>query len=169
MLPHHVDPTGPTATIDPVVAGSVVVAGARDGPIYAFDRITGALRWKAPPLPVVGGTTPALIRDVRPLATCDNRIFAGSTSRIVVALDPEDGREIWRTEASPWGGAAWVWCGDSTVFVFRPGGQLEAYDAATGRRRWGITEGYHFSFGGATDGNRLYVGGLYGLYALRNE
>lgn len=170
MHPHHADPTGPTGTTDPVAAGSVVVAESRDGPLYAYDRLTGAQRWKAAPMPVLGNPPPALIRDIRPLATCDNRVYAGSQSKFVVALDPETGNELWRTDPSSWGSAAWVWCGDHTVLVFRSGGQLEAYDDATGRHRWAITDdAYHFNIGGAIDGTRLYSGGLRGVYALKYD
>jgi outer membrane protein assembly factor BamB len=168
MLPHDVNPDGPTATIDPVVAGDVVAAGSRDGPLYAYDRATGVLRWKAPSVPV-GAADPMDVTDVRPLAACDGLIFAGSTSGILVALDPATGRERWRTRPAFWGTDGWVYCDERTVYAFYPYGQLEAFNSVDGSRRWEITDApnHHFSVGGVADALFFYSGGLNGLYAIR--
>ena len=172
-IPHHVDPMSPTASLAPVVVGGVVVTDARDGPLYAFDRADGALRWKAPPLPNALIPVPdASIRDTRWLATCSGRVYAGSTSStIVVAINPESGEELWRTSPQP-SSARPVWCDSRSVFVLRPLGGLEALDAATGRTRWSLTRAPYnnFFFGAAADGDRLYSGSTNsGLFALRNN
>jgi outer membrane protein assembly factor BamB len=167
-IPHHVDPMSPTATIDPVAVGSVVVVGARDGPVYALDRITGEQRWKLPPFPFPHVTDAALIRDIHSLTACDGMLVVGSTSSIVVALDSETGAERWRTPGSP-GSVDWLACDERSVYVYRPFGFMEVLDRATGDRRWAITQGYDFVIGIAIEGGRIYAGGLSGLYALRND
>jgi outer membrane protein assembly factor BamB len=166
MLPHDVEPDGPTATIDPVAIGSVVVAGARDGPLYAFDRLTGDLRWKAPALPALAPGSPVQ-RDVRHLAACAGMVFSGSDTGILVALDAETGDELWRLPQRL-GSHAGVACDARFVYAFYAYGQLEAFDAQAGRLRWGINEPrtYNFFHGGITDAQLLFAGGTRGVYAL---
>ena len=169
LIPYHIDPLSPTATIDPVVVGSTVIAGSRDGPLYGFDSASGAQRWKVEPMPTQA-TEPKFIRDIRWLATCQGVVYAGSTSRMVSAINPATGQELWRTVPSPLGDAALVWCDSRAVFVLFPGGQLEVFEALSGRRLWAITgRDYHFTYGVAVDGDRFYGGGLYGLYAVRRD
>jgi outer membrane protein assembly factor BamB len=168
-LPHNVDPTSPTSTIDPVVSGTVVIAGARDGPIYGLDRATGVLRWKSPEIPTPADSNPQTIRDVRYLASNGQTVFAGSSSGVVVAIDGESGAERWRSKRQQSGTAAWVWSADNTVFVLHPLGQLTVLDANTGSVRWSIADGHHFSVGAAFDGNIAFLGGSRGVYALRND
>ena len=168
-IPHHVDPSGPTATITPVVAGDVLVAGARDGPVYAFDRASGSIRWKMQPFPIPQASIPAHIRDVHALATCGDVVFVGSTSTLVAALDARSGQEFWRTAGSL-ASADGVSCDGRSVFVMRPLGGLQVIDAATGQERWEI--GYpdnDFWTGVLTEGDRVYGGGMEGLYALRYD
>jgi outer membrane protein assembly factor BamB len=168
-IPHHVDPTGPTATISPVVASSVVVAGSRDGPLYAFDRATGAVRWKHAPLPT-HATNPAAIRDIHWLASCSGKVYFGtSSSTLVAAVDPETGSELWRTAPST-ASAEPVWCDNEVVIVMRPLGGIEVLDAATGSKRWELRfPQFDFFYGSLSDGELLYVGGLEGVYALYRD
>lgn len=168
MLPHNVDNNGPTATLEPAVAGSVVAAAARDGPVYGLDLETGEIRWKAPALPTPGASSAAMIRDLRPLTSNSTSIFVGSSAQLVIALDPATGVELWRMPTPLGSHGTFLWCDERSVYVFYPGGQLEVLDAATGKRRWALTDG-NFLVGPAIDGDRLYVGGTRGLYALRNN
>jgi len=151
------------------VAGSVVVAGARDGPLYGFDRATGDVRWSVPPLPFPHVTDPALIRDIHWLASCNGLVFVGSSSTIVLAIEPETGLERWRTPLSL-SSAEPVWCDDRSVLVMRPLGGIEVLNLVDGTTRWELrVPEYDFFYGALSDGARLYVGGLEGVYALRND
>ncbi len=166
-LPWNVDSTAPTATIDPVVVGSVVVAGARDGPLYAFDRLTGALRWKAPALPVSGGTTPALIRDVRVLAVSGSLVLAGSTSGVLVALDPETGAERWRASMLAGGSISWLSADDSSAYAVMPYAGIQVFSTSSGATRWHLDADYHFINAVAIDSDRIYGGSHDSIAAYR--
>lgn len=168
-IPHHVAPDGPTATVAPVVAEGIVVAGSRDGPVYGFDRLTGEQRWKMEPFPFPHVTDPALIRDTHWLATCGSIVFIGSTSTHVAAINPRTGAEIWRTPRST-ATADTVWCDGRSVLVMRPLGGIEVLDALTGTSRWELRfPRRDFFFGSATDARHVYVGGRDGVYALRYD
>ncbi len=167
-IPHHIDPSGPTATVSPVVSATVVV-GSRDGPWYGFDRATGAVRWKKQPLPFPNVSDPALIREVSWLATCGGRVFGGSSTTRVVSIDSETGNEVWLTPPST-ASAEPVWCDDEQVYVMRPLGGIEVLDAVTGARRWDFRfPQQDFFFGSASDAAHIYVGGRLGVYALRKD
>lgn len=168
-IPHHVNPDGPTATITPIVAAGVVVAGARDGPVYAFDRANGEVRWKLEPFPFTHGFPEASIRDTHDMATCNDIVYVGSTSTFVAAVRAEDGRMLWRTSGSV-ASADGVSCDGRSVFVLRPLGGLQKLDAATGAELWEIRPPDNdFWTGVLADGNRVYGGGLDGLYAVRYD
>ena len=168
-LPHNVDPTGPTGTFEPVITDKLVVVAADDGPIYAFDRESGAQVWKVPALLTPGATSPATIRDIRALASTPNLIFATSTAKLVEALDPADGRTRWRTFTPLGGGALFLFSDGRSVFLCQPGAQFEVFNASDGRRRWAFTERSSCRVGPAMDGDRLFVGASNELFALRND
>ncbi len=167
-MPHHVDSTSPTATLAPVAAGPVVVAGARDGPVYGFDTGTGTQRWKLRPFSFPHNPPEGGIRDIHALASCNGLVFVGSTNNDLVALEPETGNVRWQTGVSFWGSSTWVFCDAGSVYVFRPGGQMEVFASVDGSRRWGVTDGRHLFHGPAISSDTLFVGGLGGLFALRN-
>jgi outer membrane protein assembly factor BamB len=168
-IPHHVDSNSPTASHKPVAVGSVVVAGARDGPVYAFDRSTGNLRWKYPPFSFPHVTNPALIRDIHSVAVCRGLVVIGSSSTEVAALSPETGAESWRTPLNT-ASADRVWCDDEQIYVMRPLGGLEVLNVQSGRRRWELRfPRYDFFYGCLSDGDRLFLGGSEGVYALRRN
>lgn len=164
-VPRNEISIGATATIDPVVAGEVVVVGARDGPVYGFERATGALRWKMQPL-----VDPLQSGDLHFLSHCDGVIYVGSSSStIVAALDAATGQERWRTPKSR-GSPDRVSCDGRSVFVVRVNGGLEVLDATTGSKQWEIGYPDNDFWGGVViDGDRVYGGGFRGLYALRYD
>lgn len=168
-LPHNVDPAGPTGTFEPVITENLVVVAADDGPIYAYDRQSGAQVWKAPALLTPGATGPETIRDTRALATGGGLIFTSSNAKVVMALDPTDGRQRWVTPTPLGGGALFLFSDDRSVFLCQPGGQFEVFNASDGKRRWAITDRSSCRMGPGIDGNRLFIGSSNELFALRND
>ena len=76
----------------PVVDGELVIThlgAARGGCVVAFDRHTGQEKWRALDDPA-GYCTPALFD------TAAGRILVVWTPRHIHALDPTDGRSLWR-------------------------------------------------------------------------
>lgn len=88
-------PTGETVGVtegqNVVIAGSLVVAGDVD--VHAFDRATGARRWR---FRAFDGFLPGLFH----LATDGERIYAGSPSGHVHAIAPS-GNAIWTRHLEP--------------------------------------------------------------------
>lgn len=169
-IPHHVVETSPTASLWPVVTGSVVVTGARDGPVYGFDLASGAQRWKVAPFQLLHDPPVELIRDLHWIASCRGRLFIGTSgSTLVASIDPESGAQHWRTPVSS-ASAEPIFCDDDYVFVLRPRGGIEVLDARSGDRMWELRGSQSdFGFGGLSDGALVYLGGVEGAYALRRD
>ena len=76
-----------TAVSNPVVVGNTIYVQDQASNVYAIDRSTGALRWKATyDSPVDGFNGPAV---------SDERVFALSNQRTLVALNITSGQELW--------------------------------------------------------------------------
>jgi len=160
-------PGAVTATLGAVVAGSVVVAGARDGRIYGLDRATGTIVWTAPPVavPASAGGTPTT--DIRELASVGTSVYAASYTGYVTAIDATTGRIRW-TAPTPYGSALWLTADATQVYVVFGYGQMTVLDAASGAIRWSLpTNGPTVAFVPAIDGEQLFIDGSRGLYALR--
>lgn len=173
-IPYHLTPTGPTATIDPLIAGSVVVVSARDGPGYAFDVRNGSLRWKVPIFPQVPPVPEDNAREIHHFATCGGRLLVSSTNREILALDPETGSRLWAARMERGHGMD-LSCDNTTVFAVALGGQLETFRLADGSPTWRIIRNYVldgkpiYAFGGqilSVDGF-AFGGSVYGTTAMR--
>ena len=80
-----------TASIDtelstPIVHDETLYVGGRDGTVRAFDARTGDTRWQQS----IGANASAP-------RVQDDRLFV-PTNGAIVALEPKDGSEVWRTE-----------------------------------------------------------------------
>lgn len=108
-----------------------------------------------------------------PVVFGDNLVVTSSTSGVLVLLDPSTGAERWRNtdflEA-----AYWPALDDRNVYV--PYGSIfAAFDASTGHLQWkdegpvidGLRRGTPFQGRPVIAGDRLYVGGRDGSYALK--
>jgi glucose dehydrogenase len=86
----------------PAIVGEFVYVGAYDGAVYAFDRRSGALRWRYE-LGYQVGSSPAVVPAWGLLFSSHERSAQGGG--FVVALDARTGAEVWRreTEAHPHG------------------------------------------------------------------
>ncbi|HEX3158474.1 MAG TPA: PQQ-binding-like beta-propeller repeat protein [Gemmatimonadaceae bacterium] len=122
-----------------VLAGDVVVIG--DMGVAALDRRTGASRWFYDPVPL-GEEGERLGESL--LATDGQRIFTGSSTGHVFALDVSTGRPAWRVQLitdgnsrlfDPLvsGGAVYIY---SRTFTNPLHGAVYALDAGTGAVRW---------------------------------
>jgi outer membrane protein assembly factor BamB len=160
-------PGAETTTLGVVVAGDVVVAGARDGRIYGLDRATGATLWTAPPVAVPASVGGSPATDVRELASAGTSVYAASRTGYVTAIDATSGRVRW-TAPTRYGSALWVAADATQVYVVHGYGQMTVLDAASGAVRWVLpTNGPAVAFVPAIDGEQLYIDGSRGLYALR--
>jgi hypothetical protein len=111
--------------------------------VYALDRATGAVRWKA----LTGG------RVRSSPAVADGRVFVGSMDGVLYALDLTTGAGVWRFETQ----GTTLFSGDfgydrrtiqsspavldGLVVVGTRDGTMYALDAATGRERWRVSHG----------------------------
>ncbi len=118
----------------PAIVGEFVYVGAYDGAVYAFDRRSGALRWRYE-LGYQVGSSPAVVPAWGLLFSSHERSPQGGG--VVVALDARTGAEIWQqpTEAHPHSSVA-VDVDRALVFVGDNRGIVYAFDAHTGRERW---------------------------------
>jgi outer membrane protein assembly factor BamB len=130
--------TGPgTAGSRLVLSGTLVLAGDYD--IVAFDRATGKRKWRFKPS---AGYAPGLYLG----ESAGRRVFAGSPSGRLYALDSQSGRQLWNHPVVLDGNTtvfAPIVSGDLVVagFVTFTGparGGLVAVEAATGRERWRV-------------------------------
>ena len=80
--------TGGSVAASPAIAGSRLIAPSKDGNVYAIDRATGTLAWKAGV--DAGVSSPAVVRDSVILGGGS----FGTTGR-VVALDAATGNTLW--------------------------------------------------------------------------
>ena len=162
---------GAACNLRVAVSGEVVVATSDAGKIYAFDRTSGAVVWTAPQLSgLPPGSYGSPDADYRPITASRGLIIVGSTTGYIVALDAATGAERWRSNADR-GSATYPLAADSdAVYVTYSGLQLGAFDVTTGALKWlagdnpGGGEFYPYP---APDGDKLYVSGLTGFYALR--
>ncbi len=116
-----------TVQSSPAVSDSTVFIGARDGFLYALNRLTGAPRWHYDHDVSWVNTSPALAGGL---------VFDGSSDgRFVQAVDAVTGEERWRdtTDGIVWSSPA---VAENIVFAGDGAGNLLALDRATGRQRW---------------------------------
>jgi outer membrane protein assembly factor BamB len=142
-----------------VLAGSVVVAG--DYNLIAFDRATGAVRWRF--IPVVG-YAPGIY-----LGESNGRtVFAGSPAGRVYALDAETGDPLWTTTVIDDGRTTifqpatdgGILVAGFTTFAVPHAGGVVALDPATGSLLW-ISRfppsAYDPTFGTGSTGNPIFA------------
>lgn len=123
-----------TATIEPALSGDVVLAGARDGPVYAFAAADGSPLWSLPPVSGDSGSPP-VVPDYRPLAGATDRFIVGTTGRTLLSVQASSGRPEWTFRQS-FGSTGWISVHGDDVFIVYGGGQLEVLDGRTGSVRW---------------------------------
>lgn len=143
----------------------LVVVGSDARPqahLYAFDRATGAVRWKHP---FPGGVTSSVHRH-------GDTALAAAVSGEVVAVALADGTRRWHVDDPPPGtrgnrNGDPALAGGRLFVPWRPGA-VDALDAATGERRWRRRLDGTLSTSAAVVGSEVWVGSAEGeLFRLR--
>jgi outer membrane protein assembly factor BamB len=111
-------------------ADGVVYAGGADGSLWAFDAVTGDLRWAA--------DTGAEVTSAP--AVADGLVVVGNDDGDVVAVDVATGAERWRMTTDDVVVAAPSVTGDA-VLVASYDGHTYALDASTGDALWDVRTG----------------------------
>jgi outer membrane protein assembly factor BamB len=143
---------------DPLVAGSLVVAGSdlrtagAVAYLYAFERETGAVRWKS----AVG---PGVATD---LAAFDRLLFAVTLGDELLALDTETGDRVWSFESGARNDDFWLNPSPAVlrdrVFFGGLDGTLYALDVRSGRLLWKRELGSRISAGLVAIEGGVYAG-----------
>lgn len=146
----------------PAFWGQLVIAPADDGTIYAMNRSDGTIAWISP-----RPTDEPSFDDQRPLAVIGSTVVVGSDRPVITGLDASNGAERWRL-SNPYGSANYeIGVDGSRAYVVDASLHLNAIEVAAGSLAWTIgSQAGDFSPYPIIDGNRVYVGGLGGLYAL---
>ncbi|HEY2854920.1 MAG TPA: PQQ-binding-like beta-propeller repeat protein [Gemmatimonadaceae bacterium] len=155
---------------DAALYQGTVITSIEDGRVFALDTATGATVWVAPrihQLPPAGGWN-----DLRRVSVSGTVVVVGSSTGTVVGYDAATGLEHWR--ASPAGEISAdlspAATDDSSAYV-NFAADLVALDTRSGVVKWqtGLVPGVGGEYWPkpAIDGDRLYVGGVHGFYALR--
>jgi outer membrane protein assembly factor BamB len=115
-------PTAAPVASSPAHAGDLAVFGSDDGGVYAINITTGRQKWRFDAAAPVEA----------PIVYANGKLFACTHQGDVLAID-EDGTEIWRTKVPRSIRSAPLIHGER-LWLVEEGGQLSAFDAATGRR-----------------------------------
>lgn len=129
----------------PIVRGSMMFVTESPSHVHALDAATGRVLW------TYTHELPARLHlccgpNNRGVAVLGDRVFVGTLDAHLVALDANSGHVLWDVALAPAGSdysltAAPLAIGDLVVAGVGGGeyntrGFLDAYDAATGKRRW---------------------------------
>jgi PQQ-dependent dehydrogenase (methanol/ethanol family) len=136
---------------NPLVAEGVVYQSGPPGRIYANDIRTGALLWVYDPTVQLDHHTafPALWSSHfnRGLALQDDSLYVATGDCQLISVHRKTGKEQWRTQAcdstkgygitqAPRVGGGNVYIGNNCADLGLDRGYVDAYDAATGARKW---------------------------------
>jgi outer membrane protein assembly factor BamB len=152
----------------PAIAHKTAYVANNSGRLFALDVRTGKVKWSFRGLRCTAAS-PAVAGDVvyQPFMNrppCNARGGRGLDGALV-ALNARTGKVRWRrtigpSESSPVVAGGIVYVGDWR-------GNVHAFDARTGRKRWSVRVGGQVKAGVAISGQRLYVGAYDGrLYAF---
>jgi outer membrane protein assembly factor BamB len=142
---------------------NLIIAGSDDGTIYAMDRADGTIAWISPrPDDEMG------YDDLRPVMVVGDVVVVGSDRPVLTGLDAASGAERWRIP-SAYGSVNFEMGSDGTrVYVQYASLQLSAIDPVAGKIVWtvGSPPGEFLSYP-TIEGERVFVGAVDGLFALR--
>jgi outer membrane protein assembly factor BamB len=153
----------------PVIHNDEVLASSGDGVIYAFERMSGEIKWALPRLTSTTRAVASPDRDYRPLTVANGTLVAGSLTGVVTGFDLATRQEKWRFHD--------VWVG-STAFRNRSAegvayipylsGMVIALDAKSGTELWRMGEWFAgLIWPPAFSGDRVIMSGSgYGYVAV---
>jgi alcohol dehydrogenase (cytochrome c) len=135
---------GSRLEVSPIVRGSTMYVTVLPGDVYALDAKTGRILWTFKH--TISSALALCCEGNRGVALLGSRIYFGTEDAHLIALDANTGRLIWDVVVadSPKGyaiTAAPLVVNDMVITGIAGGdfptrGFLDAYDAATGKRRW---------------------------------
>ncbi|HJQ21374.1 MAG TPA: PQQ-binding-like beta-propeller repeat protein, partial [Gemmatimonadaceae bacterium] len=157
-----IDPAKEAGCYDRVTTTSdYVVATSDDGRIFAMDHASGQILWTG-----VANGNPAEV------TAADTVVYVSSPVGTVTALHINSGAEMWQGHTD-YGSIVFPVAADSRfVYAVLVGAQLFAFDARTGAVAWSDATsdaGGEYRYTPAVDVDRIYIGGVHGLYALRTS
>lgn len=145
------------------VATGIVAVSSFAGFVYGFDRATGAPRWVLPPDVAVPTYLGLPNPDARAVASDGIRIFVGSGTGWITAVQASDGHQLWRANSGLGSTRAGLWTSGSSVYATHLGGQVSSYDGTTGQVRWRLNDARAtVMYGLLFDGDFLYAGDVFG-------
>ena len=121
-------------TAQPLVLGSIVVAGFGDGLLVASERSTGKIVWEIPVARPAGQNEIERLIDVdtQPVVA-DGTLYAAVYQGRMIALEANSGNMLWSRDLSTYSNLS----ADSRyVYVVDAEQQLYAIDRVTGARAW---------------------------------
>jgi outer membrane protein assembly factor BamB len=143
---------------DPLITNSLIIVGqdGMAGGVYAFDKLTGTIRWKYPAGRGVRSVVVGLGRNA----------YAVTVDGHLVCLDIDSGHLRWSSPIKVWGfeGPA---VANGRVFAGDQDGIIHALDANTGTLLWKKSLGAPISTSVTVHGSDLYLGtSIGGVYRV---
>lgn len=144
----------------PVVADGVVYIGSHDGKLYAFDAVSGQLRWVA----LTRGPL-----DSSP-AVANGLVYIGSEDHSLYAFDSQTGQKRWAYATTGPISSSPV-LAEGVVYIASKDGALSAIDGWSGTKKWVVaTDGAGISSSPVVSGGQIYVASLSGtVYAFNRN
>lgn len=170
----------------PLLHGALVIQlcdAEKDSSIAAFDKLSGRPVWRTPRPSYGCWTTPVVVQAEAGGKPRTELVANGTGSRqtdgrLVIAYDPEDGRELWRVRGTSEMVTPTILVGDGLVFstsgrngpilAIRPGGSGDVSDTHVA---WQLRRGGPYIPTGLAYRGRLYVlndAGVFTCYDASN-
>lgn len=118
-------PAGGVPEVSPALGGELLLVACNDNQLYAFDRISGALRWQAP-LDSKPASAPLVHQ---------GRVYLSTQEGFVTALNLADGKIAWRYQFPQTLLKGDLALSDSLLLIPGPKG-LYTYDISALEARW---------------------------------
>ena len=155
-------------TSTPLIVQDIVYAGFSNGKLVAMDLLTGTSIWESSVFLPEGGTELEQVVDVDGnLLVEGERIFAASYQGKVASFYRQNGRALWKNNASNFLGLE---KGLNQIYSVENDGSVIAYDLVTGEQTWvqETLKGRSLS-APATQKNYLVIGDEFGYIYWLNQ
>lgn len=123
-------PTNDYVVATPLVRGRDVLAGSRDGQLYAVAAADGREHWRF----TTGGKISSAV------VAAGDTVYVSSEDHYLYAIDADAGRELWREDLGAFPVTSPT-AAHGAVYVGTDDGRLHAIDARQGHSLWSFTAG----------------------------
>jgi outer membrane protein assembly factor BamB len=156
--------TGDRITSEPMVQGNSVYVATWHGNIFALDRLTGEKRWM---YALNAARSGSIVDGVAgSMALARDRLYFGDYRGLVLCIDAQRGKLIWRFATGAQILATPV-VTDDRVYIGSGDGYFYALNRQTGRPAWRYSVG-EIRASASLAGGHLFIGSLSGvMYAFR--